>query len=127
MALTKNDPSTPLTVGGNVPFSWLRTVTVTPGMTACWESTTFPRRSPVPCWALTVAAIAINTKTAATVILLIDYSSMGEHAEITRVIVRRARAGPRTVAVREFKGICVSRAPSRELRTALDRENEQIC
>src|SRR6187549_3492652 len=93
MALTKNDPSTPLTVVRNVPFSWLRTVTVTPGMTACWESTTFPRRSPVPCCALTVAAIAINTKTAATVILLIDYSSNGGHAEVRVLIAREQEKG----------------------------------
>jgi hypothetical protein len=29
-----------------------------------------------------MVAIAINTKTAATVILLMDYSSNGEHAEL---------------------------------------------
>jgi hypothetical protein len=74
-----------------------------------------------------VVAIAINTKTAATVILLIDYSSNGEHAEVRRVIVRRARAGPRAGAALEFTGICVSRALSRDSRAAIDRENEQIC
>jgi hypothetical protein len=42
--------------------------------------------------------MAINTMTAATVILLIDYSSNGEHAEVRVLIARRAREGPRPIA-----------------------------
>ena len=46
----------PLTVSRNMPVSWLRTVTVTPGNTPPCASITRPRTSVVPCCASSGAA-----------------------------------------------------------------------
>src|SRR5687767_6357654 len=60
MPLTRNEPSSLLTVSRNNPLSWCRTTMATPGSTPPCESMTRPRRSAVPCWA---NAGAVNAQT----------------------------------------------------------------
>ena len=56
-----NEPSALDIVSRNMPVAWFVTVTVTPGSTAPWSSTTRPRNSVVPCCA--AAAVADSNKT----------------------------------------------------------------
>ncbi len=58
-----NAPSSPDWVSRTMPVSWLRTVTVTPGIAAPCASTTRPRTSVVPCWRALATPASISSQT----------------------------------------------------------------
>ena len=72
-----NVPSCPDTVSRNMPVSWLRTTTVTPGSTAPCGSMTLPRSSVVPCCADADMATSRVMKTAPITRCLIVISLLG--------------------------------------------------